>query len=73
MSPIYPTEKKFEDHIEHHLKQSSYDSVDSTLYDKDLCLIPNKILDFIKSDLNYTIKEAKIFNRWQQLAGIIKG
>lgn len=44
-----PTEKKFEDHIEHHLKQSGYGSVAPTLYDKDLCLIPSKILNFIKS------------------------
>ena len=49
MSPQHPTEKKFEDHIEKHLKQSGYDSIDSTLYDKELCLITTKVLDFIKS------------------------
>ena len=27
------------------IKHSDYDSVDPTLYDKDLCLIPTKVLE----------------------------
>ena len=57
MSPQHPTEKKFEDHIEKHLKQSGYDSIDSTLYDKELCLIPTKVLDFIKSTQEKTYQK----------------
>jgi type I restriction enzyme, R subunit len=60
MSPTHPTEKKFEDHIEHHLKQSGYDSVDPTLYDKDLCLISNKILGFIKSTQEKTYQKLEL-------------
>ena len=34
MSPQHPTEKKFEDHIEEHLHQSGFDSLDTEFYDK---------------------------------------
>ena len=57
MSPIHPTEKKFEEHIECHLKQSGYDSVDPALYDKELCLIPTKVLDFITSTQEKTYQK----------------
>ncbi len=57
MTPQHPTEKKFEDHIEHHLIQSGYDSIDSTLYDKSLCLISTKLLDFIKSTQEKTYQK----------------
>ena len=53
----YPTEKKFEDHIEHHLIQSGYDSIDPTLYEKSLCLISTKLLDFIKSTQEKTYQK----------------
>ena len=43
------TEEKFEDHIEAHLNQSGYQSLLSSDYDKSLCLIPNEMLQFIKS------------------------
>ena len=49
MTPQHPTEKKFEDHIEKSLKQNGYSSVTSEHYDKELCLIPSKLLEFIKS------------------------
>ena len=49
MTPQHPTEKKFEDHIEKSLKQNGYSSVTSEHYDKNLCLIPSKLLEFIKS------------------------
>ena len=42
------TETDFEDHIEAHLNQSDYESLQSTNYDKSLCLIPNETLQFIQ-------------------------
>ena len=45
--PTY-TEKRFEDHIEAHLNQSGYRSLQPTDYDKSLCLIPNETLQFIQ-------------------------
>jgi len=45
--PTY-TEQRFEDHIEHHLNQSGYRSLQSADYDKSLCLIPDEVLQFIQ-------------------------
>ena len=42
------TETDFENHIEGHLNQSGYRSLQSTDYDKSLCLIPNETLQFIQ-------------------------
>ena len=42
------TETDFEDHIEQHLNQSGYQSLQSPHYDKSLCLIPNETLQFIQ-------------------------
>ena len=42
------TETDFEDHIEQHLNQSGYRSLQSTDYDKSLCLIPNEARQFIQ-------------------------
>ena len=42
------TETDFEDHIEGYLNQSGYRSLQSTDYDKSLCLIPNETLKFIQ-------------------------
>ncbi len=42
------TEQRFEDHIEGHLNQSDYRSLQSAAYDKSLCLIPNEVLQFIQ-------------------------
>ena len=43
------TEQRFEDHIEQHLNQSDYQSLQPTDYDKSLCLIPNETLKFIRT------------------------
>ena len=43
------TETDFENHIEGHLNQSGYRSLQSTDYDKSLCLIPNETLQFIQN------------------------
>ena len=54
----YPNEEYFERLIEFELtKHSDYDSVDPTLYDKDLCLIPTKVLEFIKSTQEKTYQK----------------
>ena len=42
------TETDFEDHIEQHLNQSRYRSLQSSHYDKSLCLIPSEMLRFIQ-------------------------
>ena len=42
------TEQNFEDHIEAHLNQSGYSSLQPALYDKSLGLIPNETLKFIQ-------------------------
>ena len=46
-----PTYKEinFEEHIEQHLNQSDYRSLQSTDYDKYLCLIPDEVLQFIRT------------------------
>ncbi|RKU16585.1 restriction endonuclease subunit R [Candidatus Poribacteria bacterium] len=42
------TETDFEDHIEHHLNQSGYRSLQSADYNKSLCLTPDEVLQFIQ-------------------------
>ena len=48
MSSLKPTEKKFEDHIEKNLNSYEYKSIDYGKYDRDLCLIKDEIINFIK-------------------------
>lgn len=43
------TEQRFEDHIETHLNESGYRSLQSSDYDKSRCLIPNEFLKFIQN------------------------
>ena len=45
--PTY-TEEDFEDHIEAHLNGSSYRSRQPATYNRNLCLIPNETLQFIR-------------------------
>ena len=42
------TETDFEDHIEQHLNQSDYRSLQSSHYNKSLCLMPSETLRFIQ-------------------------
>ena len=42
------TEQNFENHIEQHLNRSGYQSLQSTDYDKSLCLISDETLQFIR-------------------------
>lgn len=46
--PSNPTEKRFEEYIELSLHKQGYKSILYTEYDKDLCLISNEVLSFIK-------------------------
>ena len=49
MSDLRPTEKKFEDHIENHLKSVGYSSTQYSEYDRKLCLIREQVIGFIKT------------------------
>ena len=46
--PTY-TESDFENHIESQLNQSGYRSLPQADYDKDFCLIPHEVLQFIQA------------------------
>ena len=48
MSPRNYLEIDFEEHIEEQLQQSGYQSSSPNEYDRKLCLIPSKLIDFIK-------------------------
>ncbi len=43
------TEENFEEHIEQHLNQSGYSSLQSADYDKYFCLVPDEMLQFIRA------------------------
>jgi len=49
MSSLSPTEKKFEEHIEKHLCSIGYTSAHFDEYDKSLCLIKDRVIEFIKT------------------------
>jgi type I restriction enzyme, R subunit len=44
-----PTEKRFEEHIEDHLRSAGYSTAHFTGYDRNLCLIRDQVIDFIRS------------------------
>lgn len=48
MRGLSPTEKKFEEHIEDHLKTVGYSSLHFSQYDRNLCLIRDQVIDFIR-------------------------
>ena len=49
MSALSPTEKKFEKHIEDHLKSVGYTSTHFSEYDRNLCLIKDQVINFIRA------------------------
>ena len=57
------TETDFEDHIEQHLNSSDYRSLQPTLYDRSLCLIPNETLQFIQDT------QPKVYQRLKRQYG----
>ena len=48
MSGLSPTEKRFEEHIEDHLKKVGYSTSHFSEYDRNVCLIRDHVIDFIK-------------------------
>ena len=48
MSGLSPTEKRFEEHIENHLKTVGYTTIHFSEYDRNLCLIREQVIEFIK-------------------------
>lgn len=48
MSGLSPTEKRFEEHIEDNLKTVGYTTTHFSEYDRNLCLIRDHVIDFIK-------------------------
>ena len=48
MSGLSPTEKRFEEHIEDHLKIVGYSTSHFSEYDRNLCLIRDHVIDLIK-------------------------
>ncbi len=49
MSSLSPTEKRFEEHIEDHLKTVGYSTLHFNEYDRNLCLIRDQVINFIRS------------------------
>ena len=49
MSGLSPTEKKFEEHIEDHLKSVGYSTTYFSEYDRKLCLIKDQVIAFIQT------------------------
>ena len=49
MTPPFYLEQDFEEHIEEHLLNSKYQKRSPKDYDKELCLIPDEMIKFIKS------------------------
>ena len=57
------TETDYEKHIESELINSQYQSSNNTEYDKELCLVPKDILNFIKNS------QPKIFEKLTEQYG----
>lgn len=49
MSGLSPTEKRFEEHIEDYLKTVGYSTIHFGEYDRNLCLIRDQVIHFIRS------------------------
>lgn len=49
MTPQHYTEQNFEEHIEEHLLSSGYKRKRPEAYERNMCLIPEDVLDFVKT------------------------
>lgn len=58
-----PTEQRFEELIENSLNQSGYESRHFSMYDRDKCLIPSTVIEFIKDT------QPEKFDRLHQIYG----
>ena len=76
MSGLSPTELKFEEHIEKHLNSIGYSSTNFSEYDRNLCLIKDQVINFIKqsqpknweklNESHGSITETKLLQRISQ-------
>jgi len=53
-------EQDFEVHIEEHLIRSGYSSLDPTIYDRTLCLIPTQLINFIQESQPKTLEKLEL-------------
>jgi len=60
MTPKNYLEQDFEEHIEEHLVQSRYSSLDPATYDKTLCLIPTQLIGFIQETQPKTLEKLEL-------------
>ena len=60
MSSTNYTEQDFEEHIEEQLHNIGYHIVPPTEYDKTLCLIPSKLIEFIQETQSKTFKKLEL-------------
>ena len=51
MNKLHPNEKKFEDHIEKYLNLIDFKSIEFNQYDRNLCLIKDKVLNKKSKDM----------------------
>ena len=75
MSPISPSEKRFEEHIERELNSLKFSSRNYKDYDRELCLIQDEVIDFLKdtqpekwdklTEINGALTEQKLVKRIQ--------
>ena len=59
---ILPSEKRFERHIEKALNDKGYKSILYTEYDRNLCLIPSELIEFIKTTQQFQYD--KLYNQF---------
>mgnify|MGYP000913478116 CR=1 FL=1 len=60
MNPTNYTEQDFEEHIEEQLNNIGYHTVPPTEFDKTLCLIPSKLIEFIKETQPETLERLEL-------------
>ena len=60
MTPQTYREQDFEEHIEEHLVSSGYSSLDPSIYDKTLCLIPTQLIGFIQETQPKTLQKLEL-------------
>jgi len=60
MTPKSYLEQDFEEHIEEHLVHSGYTSLDPSLYNKTLCLIPTELIKFIQETQPKTLQKLEL-------------
>ena len=72
MSPISPSEKRFEEHIERELNSLNFGSKNYKDYDRELCLIHDDVIDFIKNSQQEKWKKLTEINGLQTEKKLLK-